>query len=261
MSATVTPVNSKHRKTYKVFVSGRYASRQRAADFVTTLVAEENGAVCPLYWFLHNRDDDQLSTSEKLGLSTTIMRAIRECDYFVHLHENVPQRGGNLVELGMALAFNKTVVAVLPHGPHPSNLAETRRVPLGGVFHELPQVHVCSSDGEALATLCRWIERKSDPSPAARGVQTLPVHVAEDGSTPGEIVFGTLGSVPVPHRTNSETIGQVDREGVPPEPVGRRTLSSLASTGVAEASIDGLRTPDFNPVHSREAKLARKRKQ
>lgn len=209
MSVTVTPVNPanpKHRKQYKVFVSGRYASRERAADFTNTLCLESKEAVCPLYWFLHDRDDDQLSASEKLGLSSTIMRAIRECDYFVHLHENVPQRGGNLVEFGMALAYGKTVVAVLPHKPHPTNLAETGLFPQGGVFHELPQVHVCRSDGEALATLCRWIERKSNPSPASRGVQTGVVHVGDDG-TPGEMVYGVLGSVPIPSRTNKDSVG------------------------------------------------------
>jgi hypothetical protein len=214
--------NPKHRAKYRVFVSGRYASRKRASDFTQAMCQQNDQTVCPLYWFLHDRDDDQLTPAEKLGLSTTILRAIRECDYFVHLHENVPQRGGNLVELGMALALGKTVIAVLPHvdalvaPPTPTKDVPNQKippvtrqmVPMGGVFHELPQCYVVRTDDEALATLHRWIVRKANPSPESRGVQLVPSHVADVGEE-GQVVYGGLGLVPKPASMNTPVLGPV----------------------------------------------------
>jgi hypothetical protein len=150
------PDNPKYRNNYNVFVSGRYANRKRAAAF-TDKLCELDAAKVPCRWFMHDRDDDQLDVTERLTLSTWIRNAVRDCDFLVHLHEGVPQRGGNLVELGMALAFKKTVVAVVQPGE-------------SGVFHELPQVVRVATDDEAIALLHRMISRKVSPSPAARGV-------------------------------------------------------------------------------------------
>lgn len=154
------PKNPQRRKSYSVFVSGRYANRQRSKLFVDKLLEHES-AVCPCHWFLHDRDDDQLTDAERLALSVTIRNHVRDCDLFVHLHEAGEQRGGNLVELGMALAYGKSVVAVCD--------AATK-----GVFHELPQVYRVETDDDAIAYLHVLLTRKGDPTPAARGVFVGP---------------------------------------------------------------------------------------
>jgi hypothetical protein len=134
--------------SHKVFVSARFQERLRACDFVQRLCTEKP-IICPCQWFRSRKDDDALSGVAARLLVHGVREAIRDCDFFVHLHYSGVQRGGNLVELGMAIAFDKKIIIVeAPAG---------RRA----VFHEFEQMHRVRSDEDAIRAIWTLVKGKT----------------------------------------------------------------------------------------------------